>query len=125
MGTRIWRIDKEEILRRIKEWARGLRKDPSVLAVILFGSFARGEATPMSDADILIILSQTTLSFEERILKYRPVGLGVSVEVFPYTLEEAKKGLQEGWGVIIPAMREGIPLFKRRSFKLSSLLEPQ
>ena len=122
MKTTVWRIDREDILKRIKEWARGLRKDPSVLAVVLFGSFARGEATPMSDVDILIILSHSTSSFEERILKYRPIGLGVSVEVFPYTFEEAKRGAKEGWGVIIPAMREGIPLFRRRKFKLLSLL---
>ncbi|MGC9003334.1 MAG: nucleotidyltransferase domain-containing protein [bacterium] len=116
MRIRVWRIDGEEILQRLKAWAKELGNDPSVLAVILFGSFARGEATPTSDADVLIVLSESALPFDERLVKYKPVGLGVSVEVFPYTLEEVVRGMREGWGMILPAIREGIILFKRESF---------
>ncbi|MGB9876552.1 MAG: hypothetical protein ACPLPS_02195 [bacterium] len=43
MRIRVWRIDGEEILQRLKAWAKELGNDPSVLAVILFGSFARGK----------------------------------------------------------------------------------
>ncbi len=122
MKARVWRIDREDILKRLRSWAENLGNEPTVLAVVLFGSFARGEATPMSDADVLIILSHSPLPFEERIVRYKPLGLGVSVEVFPYTLEEARRGLREGWGMVPPALQEGIYLFKRGDFKIEDLL---
>lgn len=119
---RVWRIDREEILRRLREWAKKLGEEPAVLAVVLFGSFAKGEATPMSDADVLVILSHSTLPFQERLGRYKPLGLGVSVEVFPYTIEEVKQGLKEGWGMVLPALKEGIFLFQREGFKEEDLL---
>lgn len=97
-------------------------KDPSVLAVILFGSFARGDATPMSDADILIILSASESPFDERIRRFKPLGLGVSVDVFPLTFEEAKRSLKEGWGMVLPALKENIYLYRKDDFKLEDLL---
>lgn len=33
------------------------REDPAVLAVILFGSAARGEAAPASDVDVCLVLA--------------------------------------------------------------------
>lgn len=33
------------------------REDPAVLAVVLFGSAARGEATPASDVDVCLVLT--------------------------------------------------------------------
>jgi uncharacterized protein len=94
-------------VQRLAAWAQHLAEDPDVLGVILFGSFARGDATAASDADILIILRDSELPFEERIVRYKPVGLGVSVEVFPYTAAEAARSVEEGWGVVGPALREG------------------
>ena len=51
--------------------------------VILFGSLARGEGAPVSDADLLVILSWSVQQFLERIPRYLPVGLPVDVGVFP------------------------------------------
>ena len=96
---------------RLREWAEGLANDPEVVGVILFGSFARGDCTAASDADVLILLRDSALRFDERIPIYRPTGLGVSVDVFPYTLAEARQSLKEGWGVVPVALKEGEVLY--------------
>lgn len=82
---------------------------------MLFGSFARGDYTAASDADILVILQESPYRFDERIPLYRPRQLGVSADVFPYTLEEAKQSLRERWGVVPIAIQEGEVLYCVRS----------
>src|SRR5574337_79587 len=47
-------------LRKLAEgYAQGLRRDlgDDVISVVLFGSVARGEATPYSDIDLLVVVS--------------------------------------------------------------------
>ncbi|MGQ9487203.1 MAG: nucleotidyltransferase domain-containing protein [Armatimonadota bacterium] len=98
--TRIFRIDGEAVRARLREWAHSLgQSDANVLGVVLFGSFARGGYTAASDADILVILQESPYRIDERIPLYRPRQLGVSADVFPYTLEEAKQSLRERWGL--------------------------
>ncbi len=106
---------------RLEDWAGRLGQDPNVLAVVLFGSLARGDATAASDADVLVLLRDSSASFSGRLVQYKPVGLGVSVEVFPYTLEEARQALSERWGVVGVALEEGKMLSGRKD-ELGKLL---
>src|SRR5216684_4329688 len=46
-------------VRRVLERAR---RDPDVLAVMLFGSHARGEASAASDVDLCLVLASETLT---------------------------------------------------------------
>lgn len=92
MSVRVWRIDTDAILTRLRQWAQRIGQDENVLAVVLFGSLARGDHTAASDADVMIILRDSALRFDERIPDFVPSGVGVSVEVFPYTVDETKKG---------------------------------
>jgi hypothetical protein len=117
VSVRVWKIDRAQVLFRLRRWAAGLVAHPEVLAAVLFGSFARGEATPASDADVLFILADSNETFRDRLVSYKPLGLGVSVEVFPYTVAEAGQALIEGWGVVGVALREGVPLFVRDGFE--------
>lgn len=114
MSVRVWRIDREAILERLARWARDLgQRDENVLAVVLFGSLARGDYTAASDADVLVILRDSPLRFDERIPTFIPSYVGIGVDVFPYTLEEVKRALAEGWGVARVALTEGMVLFQR------------
>lgn len=113
MSVRVWRVDAAAIRERLQAWAEDLGADERVLAVVLFGSLARGDATPMSDADVLVILRESALPFEERLVRYKPSGLGISVEVFLYTVDEARRALAEGFGVVRAALEEGVTLFAR------------
>ena len=114
MSVRVWKINREAILARLARWARELgEQDENVLAVVLFGSLARGDHTAASDADVLIILRESSLRFDERIPAFMPSDIGVGVDVFPYTLDEIKRALAEGWGIARIALKEGVFLFKR------------
>ncbi len=71
-------------LDRILEKARG---DPQILAVLRFGSTARGDATPASDVDVCLVLAASVVpaSFSEKRLDYLAMdGLDVSIfQVLP------------------------------------------
>jgi len=122
VNVRVWKLDQAGTLRRLRAWAQSLLQDPNVLAVVLFGSLARGEATAMSDADVLVVLEKSEVPFADRLARYKPVGLGIGVEVFPYTLTEARAALAEGWGVVGPALCEGVVLARRDHEGLDDVL---
>lgn len=113
MSVRVWRIDRPTILTNLKSWAAGAGRDENVASVVLFGSIARGDATAASDADVLILLHDSSLDFLERISQFLPVDLGIGVDVFPYTIAEAARAVDEGWGVVRSALAEGVVLFER------------
>ena len=53
------------------------REDPDVLAVLLFGSRARGGATPASDHDVCLVLAappRSDLDASEKRLQYLALG---------------------------------------------------
>jgi hypothetical protein len=108
---KVFRVNRDQVLARLRDWAQSLRSRPEVLGVVLFGSFARGDCTAASDADLLVLLRDSPLSFDERGALYRPTGLGVGVDVFPYTLDEARQSLKQGWGVVPIALSEGQTLY--------------
>jgi predicted nucleotidyltransferase len=115
VNVRVWTIDRESTLLRLERWAKQLQADESLLAVILFGSFARGDCTAQSDADVVVLLRECNRPFRERIPLFAPDDVGVGVDVFPYTLAEAQRSVAEGWGVMRPALAEGRVLFARSS----------
>ena len=104
--VKVFRLDRENVLRDLERWARGLPED--VLAVILFGSLARGDHTAFSDADLLIVLSRSDKPFLDRVPDLLPRGVAVPVDVFPYTCEELAAMCAEGAGVVRVALEEGL-----------------
>ena len=62
-----------------------------VAELYLFGSLARGEATPRSDADLLLLVGEAP-PFLERPGRYLPLfaDLGFPVDLFVYTPKEAE-----------------------------------
>ena len=110
-SVKIYWLDSQRVMEKLKAVARQMRAShPEIEQVLWFGSLARGEAAPGSDADLLVILSSSTQPFRERIPRYLPVGLPVGVDVFPYTREEVDRMLAEGNLFIRQATREGIAL---------------
>lgn len=113
MSVRFFRVDQERIERALRAYVQDLASDPDVMAIVLFGSLARAEATAMSDADLLLILARSSKPFQARIPDYLRSGIGIPMDVFPYTLAEATHMLSEGDGVVSVALKEGVWLLDR------------
>lgn len=79
--------------------------------VILFGSFARGEAHGLSDID-LIVIKETQKRFVERISEVLELcDTAIPIEPLVYTPAEIEQLLAEGNSFISQALREGRVLY--------------
>jgi predicted nucleotidyltransferase len=107
-------FDAELARRRIAQAVSELaRRRPEIDRVVLFGSLARGDAVPGSDADLVIVLARSDRPFRDRIPLYIPEGCPVPVDVFPYTREECAAMLESGHGFLRRVLAEGIPIYER------------
>lgn len=96
-SVRVFWLDREGALQNVQKATKELiRRHPEIERVILFGSLARGDAVPGSDADLLLILRECELSFRERSVQYRPAGVDMGVDVFAYTRGELEEMLRAG-----------------------------
>jgi predicted nucleotidyltransferase len=109
----IW-LDREAAREAVRGGAKGLVAcRPEVHKVVLFGSLARGDAVPGSDADVLIV-AETDVRFIDRYLEYIEYfdQSPVDVELFVYTPQEAEAMAREPT-LVRTALREGIVLAER------------
>ena len=122
-GVKVTFLEIEPILAGLKERAqRLLAGQPRIREVSLFGSLVRGNYGPGSDADLLVILEADPRRFVDRIPEFLEQfgGLGIAVDVFPYTLEEIA-GMQDV-GFIKTVLAERTVLARREAGNL--LLTP-
>lgn len=91
-SVQIFWVDKEALARFLEDLTAYYQRFPEVEAVVLFGSLAKGEFSVGSDVDLLLILRESSLTFPDRIPAYLPDHAPVDVEVFPYTVEEIRRG---------------------------------
>ncbi len=104
-SVRIFWLDRAKAIEVLRAKAREyVNANKNVLKVVLFGSLAEGRALPGSDADILILLETSQQDFLSRMDGPLNIfsGLGIGIEVFPYTCTEAagiplvRKALEQG-----------------------------
>ncbi|MCS6827024.1 MAG: nucleotidyltransferase domain-containing protein [Caldilinea sp.] len=86
---------------------------PEIEEVWLFGSLARGDATPGSDADLMVLVSECSLPFLERPLRYQPDFCGLGMDLLIYTRAEAMQMEKDGHPLFRTVYTEGVPLFQR------------
>jgi uncharacterized protein len=81
---------------------------PEGSRVVLFGSYARGEANRHSDVDILVIEPEVESTTEESVRLHRTLrDLRISVDVLVVTEEKARRWSKVKGTVIERALREG------------------
>jgi hypothetical protein len=112
----VFRLDQTGVLARLRQRALVLlEKEPDVLEVRLFGSLARGDAHPGSDADLFIVLRDGAGGFLDRIprLARHFGGTGIGCDIIAYT-ETERAALAAGRGAFRRAvLDEGIVLAQR------------
>jgi len=107
--VRFLRLDYEEVMRRLKEYAEeAVRR--GALAVILIGSLARGDYTAYSDADVIIVLRSDNRRPIDRIAEYIDPRMPVDLEPRVYTIEELKSMARRGARTVKEILEVGILL---------------
>ena len=110
-------MQERSSVKELEEFVRRVLDRYDTVAIILFGSRARGDHKPWSDYDILIIAN-----FEKSYLdRMRDViellgDLRIPIEPHPYTPEEAELMLRKGNPTLVDAICEGIVLHKDERF---------
>jgi predicted nucleotidyltransferase len=85
-------------------------------AIYLFGSRARGDATPHSDFDLMMITaSEEDLDEDDLTKAYAPVqGLGIACEVIPCSRQAFEREKRARTGICRTVAREGRLIYERR-----------
>lgn len=80
---------RAEVDRAVRDLGVRLRRaQPGLLRLGYFGSYARGDAGPGSDVDLVAVVKHSARAFHERPLDFDLAGLPVPAELLVYTLEE-------------------------------------
>jgi predicted nucleotidyltransferase len=88
-SVRIFSLNRAKILDCLRlSAARLAEQHPEIAEIWLFGSLARGDAVPGSDADVLLILDSSDQPFHERAPRYALDLCGIGVDLLAYTREE-------------------------------------
>ena len=95
-----------------------IKNKKMIKSVILFGSRARGDYSPFSDVD-LIIIGDFKKKFIMRAFDLLILNESrFNFEIFCYTEEEFEKMFVKGNALILDAIFEGIPLEGKNLFNL-------
>ena len=83
-----------------------------LVRAVLFGSYARGEATPESDVDVLVVLREKRSSYDEA-WALSDVSLDLMDDFGPVTafvVIDEETALQD-WPLLRNVREDGLPLF--------------
>jgi predicted nucleotidyltransferase len=85
-------LERERLLACLGEWVAEMRqRHPEIVSVGLFGSYARGDYGPGSDADVVVLVRCCDEPrWFLRPLEYDTYHLPVGVDLFVYTEAEAE-----------------------------------
>ncbi|PIY69102.1 hypothetical protein COY90_02440 [Candidatus Roizmanbacteria bacterium CG_4_10_14_0_8_um_filter_39_9] len=103
-----------KIQNEIKQYIQRLKKTINPESVILFGSFARGEATEWSDIDLLAIADYKTKQdkrFDELYKLREGLVKKHDINVFGLTKKEFEKS--KPWSIFADVKREGVVIYQK------------
>ena len=108
----------EKIEKELKIFIEKVKKKVDLKCVILFGSQARGEYSPYSDID-LIIIADFKENFFERMLKLSMLNESqFNFEIFCYTEIEFDNMFLNGNALILDSINDGVPLHGNSYFEI-------
>ncbi len=113
-SVKVISLNRERAREQVRAAVRRLAsRRPEIRRAVLFGSLARGDAVPGSDADVLLVLEKSTKAFMQRISDYELSLSSIGVDVFPYTEEELGRMQKDGNVFIENALAEGMEIYRR------------
>lgn len=81
--------DRRQVEQAAAEWAaREAPRQPGLVRLGYFGSYARGDAGVGSDLDLVAVVESSAEPFERRALAWDLLSLPVPAEILVYTREE-------------------------------------
>jgi len=115
--VRYLKINFDEILRRLSEYAKSKAVTPEVRAIVLTGSLAKGSYTGTSDADILVIADDLPSRVLERYALFSEPRMPIDLEPRVYTTEEFINKIRQGDHFALQSLEIGIPLHGEQFFR--------
>ncbi len=110
----VYPISQDKIAELLAEIARRIVAVSDPEQIILFGSYARGEAGPDSDLDLLVIKEGVEMPRQESIRLRRALrGLLVPIDVIVATPQQIKQHRHTIGLIYRPALQEGSILYER------------
>lgn len=106
-SVRVLSPDWREVVLALEAWAEALAADPAVLGVLLYGSLARGDYAPGSDADLMVIVTDSPYLPAERPWHLPSLRLPICHQILVYTAAELSRLQQEGSPFVRRALAEG------------------
>ena len=114
--VRVFRLDAAGVIARLRSRAREvLDRRLDIVEVRLFGSLARGEGHPGSDADLFVVLRDGAPPFLDRLADVAREfgGVGVGCDVIPVTESESRALRDRGGAFTRVVFDEGLSLARR------------
>jgi predicted nucleotidyltransferase len=115
-NVRVFRLDAAGVLARLRTRAREvLERRPDVVEVRLFGSLARAESHPGSDADLFVVLRDGAAPLLDRLADVAREfgGTGVGCDVIAVTESERRVLRDRGDAFSRAVFDEGVSLAER------------
>lgn len=106
-SVQILSVDYEALLSALNSAAFEIKRDVPDSEIFLFGSFAKGSYTPLSDVDLLIIVPQSDKPYLERKERFTAYfTLPFDVNIIVYTKEEIRQMQVNGNMFITSVLQE-------------------
>jgi len=99
---------KEEAEEKIREMVRRIVEKFAPEKIVLFGSYARGDAGPDSDVDLLVVMPVPGSKWKKSVeIGVALHGMGIPKDVIVATPQEVERKKDVIGTIIRPALKEG------------------
>jgi predicted nucleotidyltransferase len=114
--ARYLKINFDEILNKLREYADSKAKEQHTRAIVLTGSIATGTYTGSSDADILVIADNVPANVLERYALFSDPEFPIDLEPRVYTTREFVSMVRQHDRFALESLATGIPLHGEQFF---------